>query len=95
MILNSQRPKIVSIQSPNDNRTTVIVLDDCSDAVDQGIIGCDFLNPEYEAKDVVTWTESRPFHVKMDVRIGRELPLPPKKTEIGASTTMSGLGGIN
>ena len=91
--MNSQRPKVVRVHNPSENKTTVVPLDCCSDTVDQGMIGCDFLNPEYEAKDVVTWTESRPFHVKMDMRIGRELPLPPKKVEIGASTTIGGLGG--
>ena len=88
VILNSQYMNLVEIATPSSNVPVTISLQAQCDDQDQGMIGCDFLRREREVENVC-WFDSRPFDIKSDQRIGRLLPLPPKKVELGATTTLA------
>ena len=87
---------LVEIVTPSSNVPVTISLQEQCDDQDQGAIGCDFLRKEHEVEKVCCWFDSQPFDIKRDLRIGRLLPLPPKKVELGASTTLSNIpeGGM-
>ena len=53
---------------------------------DRGMIGCDFLLEKHDQGEKQSFV-SHPFNIKQDRQIGRCLPLPPKKVELGASAT--------
>ena len=81
VILNSHLPNLIEFNYPHFDQPVTIALDNHSESIDQGMIGCDCFMDMYTATEPVLARGVRQFDIKVDSCVPRELPLPKKRDQ--------------